>query len=113
MNHFITREQAKKMTETYRREKENILNSQYQGKDILPNLETFDAAPFREVLNKPGCTSLRIYLGMNDDLKVRIIAVGVNENGEEILDGNNSIVEEGTPCPPYCPPPPPPDSLNY
>ena len=101
------------MTSLYRREKNNILNSEFRDREILPLSETFDAESFRVVLSNPECKSLRIYLGMNEDLKVRVITVGVNEKGEELLEGEQSILEEGATCPPLCPPPPPPPTLNY
>ncbi len=113
MNHFISLDQAKKMTTLYRLEKENILSDLYKGKDILSFSETFDADSFLAVLNKPGCKKLRTYFGMSDDMKIHLITVGVNEKGEEMLDGINSILEDGIICPPICPPPPPPHSLNY
>jgi hypothetical protein len=112
MNHFIPLDQAKKMTKLYRQQKENILADEFKGKDILSFSETFDADPFRTVLNKQGCTKLRTYFGMSDDLKVHLITVGVNANDEEMLDGDDSILEDGVICPPTCPPPPPPDNLN-
>ena len=113
MNHFIPLDQAKKMTKLYRQQKENILADEFKGKDILSFSETFDAESFRTVLSKPGCTKLRTYFGMSDDLKVHVITVGVNANDEEMLDGDQSILEDGIQCPPYCPPPPPPPSLNF
>ncbi len=112
MNHFIPLAQAKQMTALYRLQKENILSDPFKGKDILSICETFDAAPFLTVLNNPECKSLRIYFGMSADLKVHAIIVGVNENNEEILQGD-SIIEEGIQCPPICPKPPPPISLNF
>jgi len=112
MNHFISLDQAKQMTALYRLQKENILSDLFKGKDILSICETFDAAPFLTVLNKPECKSLRIYFGMSADLKVHAIVVGVNQNNEEMLQGD-SIIEVGAPCPPVCPTPPPPASLNF
>lgn len=111
MNHFISLAQAKQMTALYRLQKENILSDPFKGKDILSICETFDAAPFLTVLNKPECKSLRIYFGMSADLKVHAIVVGVNEREEEMLDGNESIIEDGVLCPPICPKPPPPETL--
>lgn len=113
MKNFISLEQAREMTALYRQQKENILSSKYQGQEILINSETFEADAFRAVLAKPGCQKLRIYFGMTKNLQVRAVVVGVNTDGEEILDGSDSILEDAAPCPPYCPPPPPPPSLNF
>ena len=100
------------MTKLYREQKEKILAAEFKGKDILSFSQTFDADSFRAVLNKPGCTKLRTYFGMSDDLNIHLITVGVNEKEEEMLTGDDSILEEGIQCPPVCPPPPPPDNLN-
>ena len=113
MNHFISLEKAKEMTALYRKEKENILSDEYKGKDILSFSETFDADSFLAVLNKPGCTKLRTYFSMGPDLKIHLITVGVNAEGVEMLEGNESILEDGVVCPPICPTPPPPPTLNY
>lgn len=122
-NHFISLAKAKEMTALFRAEKENILAPEFKGKDILCICETFNREAFDALLAENGCVGLRIYFGMTDELKVRVIAVGVNANNEDILpsQGNapetgdedqNFIVELGLPCPPWCPPPPPPPSLS-
>lgn len=113
------------MTALYRKEKENILSEEFKGKDILSVCETFDAAPFLHVLNKPECKSLRVYFGMSDDLKIHTIFVGVTEDNQDMLpvavagttamaantggtedeEQGNIIIEEGVSCPPLCPDP--------
>ncbi|HEU5051885.1 MAG TPA: hypothetical protein VFT78_02165 [Hanamia sp.] len=112
-NHFIPLEQAKTMTSLYRGEMNNILAAPYQGKGILPVCETFDRAAFDTLLAETGCTAVRIYYGMSDDLKVHAVVVGVNSNNEDILPaaGNTLgteedpvILEEATRCPDDCPP---------
>jgi hypothetical protein len=118
MAHFITLEKAKKLTGKYRKEKSKI------QPERLPICETFDAAPFLTLLNKPGCVGLRIYFGMDDSYGVRAVIVGVNANDEDMItvpppitslsapvegtvdddDGSHDIIEEGATCPPICPP---------
>lgn len=112
MIHFITLEAAKKLTAKYRAEKQNILNPQLLGKDLLSFSETFEADSFRALLDQPGVKNVRVYFGMDDNLKVHLVTVGVNATGEEILNGATSIIEDGLQCPPICPPPPPAPSLN-
>lgn len=112
MKHSITLEQARQMTARYRNEKENLLNGNYNGRDILSNSETFDAESVRSVLNQEGCKDFRIYYGMDENMKIHLINIGVDEKGVEILEGENSILETGIQCPPICPPPPPPPNLN-
>ena len=110
-SHFISLNQAIEMTSEFRSEKENILATSYQNQGILPICETFNRSDVDSLLAKQSCEALRVYLGMDDDLKVRMIIVPVNENAEDILPvsslGNTideDIVEEGHRCPPSCPP---------
>ena len=115
MNNFISLAQAIAMTTTYRKNKEVILDPKYQGQDILPICETFDRSAFDALLAEADCTYIRVYLGMDEDLKLRVIAVGANSKNEDILppagqtkldggDGGGVIVEEGVRCPVICPP---------
>lgn len=114
MNQFISLQEAIDMTSLYRDNRENILKTDYQDQDILPLSETFERAPFDTVLAKNGCTSLRIYYGMSEDLKIHAIIVGVDDNGDDMLPSENDIVndeefedediiEKGARCPDICP----------
>lgn len=110
-NHFISLEQAKKMAAEYRKGKEVILNSQYAGKNILPTCETFSREGFDTILQNLDCASIRIYYGMDEELKIHSIIVGVNSKGEDILTATDTtiagedILENADRCPVICPPP--------
>ncbi len=115
-NHFISLQKGIDMTTLYRQEKENILVMAYKNLNILPLSETFDRAAFDTLLAETGCTSVRIYYGMSEDLLVHAIIVGVNENNEDILPSSgNTVTSEGDTvdekilelsirCPPDCGP---------
>ena len=111
MSHFISVEEARKMTAALRKSGEQILTPVHKGLNIIPTSETFDRAAFDALLSQPGCTSIRIYYGMDDRLKIHALAVGVNSKNEDILpqaDGGKEtalIVENGIRCPTVCPPP--------
>lgn len=114
MSQFISLEKAVAMTTLYRKEKEQILAPDYREKNILARCETFERYVFDTILSNPECKSIRVYYGMDDELKVHAIVVGVNEKGEDILpaEGMNSgeesgIGEEAKRCPVDCPPPSP------
>jgi hypothetical protein len=99
------------MTTQYRSDKEAILATAYQYQNILPGSETFNRNAFDSLLAKEGCAGLRIYYGMDENLKVHAVIVAVNEDNEDILPGENTltengedIVEEGQRCPVICPP---------
>lgn len=114
MNNLIPLSKARQMIERYRSEKENILAEPYKHQNLLSTCETFDRAAFDKTLALPGCAKLRVYYGMDNDLKIHAIIVGVNSGDEDILpavDTTNmlfdegDVIEEGQLCPPACPPP--------
>ena len=112
--HFISLNQAIDMTTLYKSDKEAILATAYQNQNILPDSETFNRNAFDTLLAKEGCAGLRIYYGMDENLKVHALIVAVNEDNEDILPAlasptviDEDIVEEGQRCPDLCPPPSP------
>ncbi|HMJ46017.1 MAG TPA: hypothetical protein VK498_01720 [Ferruginibacter sp.] len=111
MSHSISLKTAKEMTSLFRKQKETILDPVYQGQNIIPQCESFDAEIFKTLLEVPACVGVRIYYGMSDDLKLHAIIVGVNDKDEDILPAEvrslveePPIIEEGVRCPPNCPP---------
>ncbi len=112
--HFISLNKAIDMTTRYRADKEAILATAWQNQNILPDSETFNRTAFDTLLAKEGCAGLRIYYGMDEDLKLHAIIVAANEENEDILPvlttvalTGEDIVEEGQRCPDLCPPPSP------
>jgi hypothetical protein len=104
--HDITLQQAITMTQTFRNNKEQILQPQFQGKNILVICESFSRDIFDEILSVPGCAGVRIYFGMNEDLTVRAVMVATDANSADILPATGGVIGEvGLPCPPICPPP--------
>ena len=116
-SHFISLNRGIEMTSLFRAEKENVLATAFQNEDILPVCETFNRSDIDTLLAKQGCEALRVYLGMDESLRIKLLLVSVNGNAEDILpvqstigpDSNDDddIVEEGQRCPPACPPPSP------
>ncbi len=104
--HAISLNQAAAMTQLFRDNKEQILGPPYQGKNILVICETFNRDIFDEILATTGCSGIRIYYGMNDDLTVHAVLVATDNNSADILPAaGGTIGEVGIPCPPVCPPP--------
>lgn len=107
-NHRIPLQQAIEMTKRYRANMEGILKPEHQGKGILHLSETFDREAFDALLAQPGCTGIRIYYSMDQNLKFHAIVVGVNSQDQDILPSadtsttDGTIVEEGRTCPPIC-----------
>lgn len=103
--HLITLAEAEEMTKTYRALRERIIDISYRGKDALPICETFDRDAFDDILAQNGCVSVRLYLGMDNTQKVKVIAVGVNAQDEDMLPNTDpEIMERGQRCPTICPP---------
>lgn len=119
---FITVAKAKKLIGKFKKEKDKIVKDEFKGKHLLPDSETFDRSAFEALLKIKECKSLRVYFGMEDDDKVSLVVVAVDENGNDILtpialnDANmatmesetevsltDPIVENGVKCPPTCP----------
>jgi len=120
--HSITLDKAKQLTKKYRDNKKKILKDEYGNKPILPICETFERQAFEELLAVNGCVKIRAYLGMDEELGVKLIFVAVNDKDEDILPQEQTlpqgdttmlamtadttpIVENGSTCPPNCPPP--------
>lgn len=106
---FISLDRGVEMTTLYRAEKESILDSSYQNQGILPICETYNRSEIDTLLAREGCEAIRVYLGMDEDLKVRMLLVGVNDGSEDILPSSSLteeeyISEEGQRCPDTCPP---------
>ena len=115
----ISLAKAIQMTTLYRQEKENILAVPFKNQNILCKSETFDRGVFDVVLAQTGCAGLRVYYGMDEELKVHAIVVGVDSNNQDMLppsvsgktttaslddDGDDGIIETGNRCPDDCPP---------
>ena len=119
----ISTEQIKNLKFKYAQNKNSILKEPFNQNDTLPTSETFERAAFDKILAQDGCVGVRIYYGMDDDLQVSLILIGVDRNGQDIqkTGGNLSKKKDGDisddpimafsgglRCPPNCEPPPPP-----
>jgi hypothetical protein len=108
MSHFINLATAIAMTTEFRANKETITDPAYRGQNLILQCETFTRDAFDALLKQDDCVGIRIYCGMKRDMRIKLVAVGVNSQDEDILDlGKEVIVDEGLPCPTFCPPPSP------
>ena len=123
LKHSVSSDKVKQLTSNYEENKKKILKDEFQEETILPISETFDRAAFDQLLSQVGCVGIRIYYGMDEESNVKLVAVGVDKNGQDILTSTTAskkttndettddavfALSDGLRCPPYCPPPPPP-----
>lgn len=93
MQHLISLQEAIDMTARYRSDiPAGMVNSEMFSKDSVLAL-----------LSQPGCASLRICYGKQKNGTIHAILVGVDENGADMVQTSDLILEEGYRCPPICP----------
>ncbi len=86
----ITLQEAVKFIENYRKsEKAEAIKSEFFGEESLS-----------EILIQEKCVGIRFYFGKHENGNLNIVAVGCDENGEDLYEG--IILERGAPCPPFC-----------
>lgn len=104
-NHSISKEEAAEMTTRFRTVFPSMLKPGYPD-DVLPISETFFKKIFIDISQQIGCVAIRSYLGMDEDNKVRLLFVGVDEDNNDILTREDKssayIFEYGQRCPPIC-----------
>lgn len=89
-NQTISVTDAAKLTARYR---SNVALGAVKGGAIWKeNIE--------KILNQAGCVALRCYFGGKADNSSVIVFVGVDKNGDDLIDG--VLIEDWFPCPPYC-----------
>lgn len=113
-SHSISLQQAIEMTKRYRDQRSKVTTQAFQNS--LLTCETFNRAAFDGLLSTPGCAGVRIYFAMDEKFVIKLVAVPVNANDEDILPSDADAltagagdtpppVEQGQTCPPICPPP--------
>ncbi len=86
----ITIEEAVKFTENYKNsEKIGSIKAEFFGEEALS-----------EILMQENCVGIRFYFGKHENGNLNIVAVGCDENGEDLYEG--ILREKGEPCPPHC-----------
>ena len=104
---------AAALTANFRSNKESMLDSGLRNAGTLPICETFDRAALDLILSDTNCTHVRIYLGYDENSKVRLVITGANSSGQDLFisatnPANNfdadCVVEDGARCPTNCPP---------
>lgn len=100
---FISPAEARTMILRYK----DSLSTIVQGGFPLSNLtlsEHFNAGEVSQLLKQPNCAGFRVYLGMDDSMAIKLVMVGTDADGADLLPQGALIVDKGSRCPPECPP---------
>lgn len=85
MVHDISIAQGAQMISNFEAVRETMLAPEYQGSDTHLLSETFNLQTIHNLLTQPNAVGLRIYMGMDDNQKTRLILVGVDSDGQDII----------------------------
>ena len=91
---------AKRWTSNYRAINSTGVQAHYFGNEII-----------QQLLERPGCVGIRMYYAINDEGERKLLLIGVDANGENLLpstvarvkDDEDPVVDYSFPCPTYCP----------
>lgn len=55
-----------------------------------------------DVMAPDDVVSVRAYMAIDNDGVQKVVLVGVDANGQDLIDDNHILVDKSYPCPPYC-----------
>ncbi|MGZ8378585.1 MAG: hypothetical protein ACXWZS_07930 [Gemmatirosa sp.] len=90
-DHEISKADAAEKTKTYKETKAR--------KDRFPTL-AFHGDAYKRILDQPGCVGIRTYPGEDEDGALTVILVGVDEQGNDMVDG--ALMQHPFECPDLC-----------
>jgi hypothetical protein len=90
-DHRISKSEAAKKTKRYKEKKEK--------KDRYPTL-AFHGEAYTRILQQSGCVGIRAYPGEHEDGAVTMILVGVDADGNDMVNGE--LAQDPFYCPPDC-----------
>ena len=85
--HVISLEEAEALINKFAENKEAILNGDFHGQSIFYDSGSFDKESIELLLaSYPRNTGLRIYLGMDEEDKIKYVLKLKDENGNDVND---------------------------
>ena len=117
INHSISLERALQLTDNYARSKDIILSGKYgDQKELLPDYETFNLQSIDSLMCQDETVGFRIYLGLDENNKIRLVLAGVDANGIDLLQETRqqkgALNTQKSMRATAAAPPPPPSSKN-
>lgn len=55
-----------------------------------------------DVMAPSDVVSVRAYMAVDDDGVQKVVLVGVDANGQDLIDDDHILVDKSRPCPPEC-----------
>ena len=71
---------------------------EFQGLTIA---SCMDKEAYQDLMNQPGCVSVRTYFALDENSILTIVVVGVDDQGEDMTSG--ILLNHGFKCPAKCP----------
>lgn len=95
IDHFITNQKATQLISNFRSNKEAILSGRYNGNaKVLFDHETFNLRDISDLLKEKGCIGLRVHMGMDENNQVRLVLIGVDKNGRDLVINANGSTND-------------------
>jgi len=89
-DHSISLTEASELTANYRNAQTgDYIKAEFYGKNAILDL-----------LNQETCIGMRIYYGLNSEGVQKLVLVGVDTSGDDLVNG--VILDKGVPCPIAC-----------
>ncbi len=85
INHLIPINEALDMIQNFANNREAMLDPSMRGNDTMPLYETFNLQAIHDLICQPTAIGFRIYPGLDTNQKVRFVLVGVDGDGQDIL----------------------------
>lgn len=91
--HVISPAESEALIKKFADNKEAILNGYFQNQQIFSNSESFDKESIELLLaSYPEYAGLRIYLGMDEENKIRFVVKLTDDKNQDV---NDIILERG------------------
>jgi hypothetical protein len=87
IDHFIANQRATQLITTFRTNKDALISGRYNGNSkVLFDHETFNLRDITTLLKVKGCIGLRVNMGMDENNQVRLVLIGVDKDGKELVE---------------------------
>ena len=93
-DHKVSKQAAKEFAKRYR--------DKARKKEKLPDMPPlgFHRSAYDRILSQPGCEAIRSYPALHEDGTATMVLVGVDAEGNDMVDG--ALMQISVTCPPYC-----------